>query len=103
GEKKASEPAQAPPVAGSASSRHAAGPALLPASSSGAAITDRSAQRGECVRVALGVRSLWVEVSWRRRGVATRLLDAARCCMVPGVAAERCGVAFSACATTVMS
>ncbi|GIL49587.1 hypothetical protein Vafri_5918, partial [Volvox africanus] len=100
GEKMASEPAQAPPIAGSTSSRHAAGPAphTATSSSSGAAITASSAKQGGSVRVVLGVRGLWVEVSWRRRGVARRLLDAARCCMVPGVAADRCDIAFSSCA-----
>ncbi|PNH03551.1 N-acetyltransferase ESCO1 [Tetrabaena socialis] len=45
----------------------------------------------------LGVRGIWVEPLSRRRGIARQMLDAARCCMVPGVLAERGQVAFSAC------
>ncbi|GLC45779.1 hypothetical protein PLESTM_001779000 [Pleodorina starrii] len=65
--------------------------------------TSSGGSDGARVRVVLGVRGLWVEPGWRRRGVATRLMDAARCCMVPGVAAERSAVSFSACAAAAAS
>ncbi|GIL73544.1 hypothetical protein Vretifemale_3685 [Volvox reticuliferus] len=100
----ASAPVPAPPMAGPALPRHVARPAARTAGSGGGdTVTASSGKKGGCVRVVLGVRGLWVEVSWRRRGVARRLLDAARCCMVPGIAADRTGVAFSACAAAAAS
>ncbi|KAG2492782.1 hypothetical protein HYH03_008943 [Edaphochlamys debaryana] len=52
--------------------------------------------QGQRARVVLGVRGLWVEPGSRRKGLARRLLDAARGCMVPGFAARPAQAAFSA-------
>ncbi|KXZ53366.1 hypothetical protein GPECTOR_7g1262 [Gonium pectorale] len=65
-------------------------PAPAPASTAAAALPASSA------RVVVGVRGLWVEPGSRRRGVARRMLDAARALMVPGLLAERQQTAFSA-------
>ena len=43
----------------------------------------------------MGVERVWVVSSWRRRGVARALLDAARHSLLYGVPVERHEVAFS--------
>jgi hypothetical protein len=47
------------------------------------------------VRAAVGVRMAWVSAEHRRRGVASKLLDAARSNMVPCYVAPRAQVAFT--------
>jgi hypothetical protein len=44
----------------------------------------------------LGVRAVWVHASWRRRGVASRLLDAARHTLLFAAALPRSACAFTA-------
>ncbi len=64
---------------------------------------DRAAAGPASVPVAVGVRGLWVEPGSRRRGVARRLLDAARCFTLHGYVAERRQVAFSAVAVGALA
>lgn len=49
----------------------------------------------KATRAMLGVRMVWVSPEQRRTGVATKLLDAARCNMVPGYVVPCAQVAFS--------
>ncbi|KAG2433768.1 hypothetical protein HXX76_008129 [Chlamydomonas incerta] len=74
----------------------ARGPAA--AAATGSAAASAPAAAGAAARAVLGVRGVWVEPGCRRRGIARRMLDAARACMVPGFLAARAEVAFSACA-----
>ncbi|XP_052745374.1 uncharacterized protein LOC112053789 [Bicyclus anynana] len=46
--------------------------------------------------VKCGVSRVWTHKSFRRRGIAVRLLDCARASLLHGAAARRCEVAFSA-------
>jgi hypothetical protein len=48
------------------------------------------------VKVSLGIAQIWVHQSHRRRGIATRLLDTARACIVFAYEFEKSEVAFSA-------
>jgi N-acetyltransferase len=47
------------------------------------------------VSAMLGVRIVWVSSQQRRQGVASRLLDVARCHTVPGYVAAKGQVAYS--------
>ncbi|KAF6258409.1 ESCO1/2 acetyl-transferase-domain-containing protein [Scenedesmus sp. NREL 46B-D3] len=53
------------------------------------------ADKRRAVRAMLGVRMVWVSSEQRRKGMATKLLDAARCNMVPGYVVPRSQLAFT--------
>ncbi|GBF89069.1 N-acetyltransferase [Raphidocelis subcapitata] len=82
--------AAATPAAAAAATPPAPGPAPAPGPSRVLCI-----DRSRPARAALGVRMVWVSAEHRRRGVASRLLDAARSNMVQCYVAPRAQAAFT--------
>lgn len=85
-------------AAGSVAEQAAAAVATPPAASSGGGAGGRallSVDRSRPARAAVGVRMVWVAPDRRRRGVASRLLDAARANAAPAYVAPRGEVAFA--------
>jgi hypothetical protein len=97
-----SSPRNAPPAAAAAPST--AGPSGRPAAAAACGATVGTSgstsrvleiDRSRPVRATVGVRMVWVSPDMRRRGVASRLLDAARSNMVQCYVAPRAQLAFT--------